>query len=354
MTLKKILSGITVCIAAFAAVNLVCAAYSLDAKWINRDYGATSGIYQPDSFIVTADEGLGFVRTDSRGYVNPHECQEQDFILCFGNSHTNAVQVMPQERYAAILENLLEENGYGRNRVYCVAQGGSTLADLVGGFNALVGEFPGADAVVLQINNIGVLPILNTARDQREYRPEADVSALLENEPSSSRFMGFIKRYMPAAAYIANYQIKNIKTFDRDAFLQAGTVISGPAAVRAVNSVHRFRKQIEKALDSDLKLIRSEFDGTIIVLFHPYISISEAGEMELNTSPEELELLENACENNGIGLCYVGDDFLREYSETHTVPYGFFNTAPGKGHLNRTGHRILAEALYRKLKEEGL
>ena len=38
-------------------------------------------------------------------------------------------------------------------------------------------------------------------------------------------------------------------------------------------------------------------------------------------------------------------DFLATYEEAHILPHGFANTAPGTGHLNEEGCRMIAEKL---------
>jgi len=36
---------------------------------------------------------------------------------------------------------------------------------------------------------------------------------------------------------------------------------------------------------------------------------------------------------------------MREYEEKNVLPYGFWNTLPNAGHLNKDGHRMVAEEL---------
>ena len=45
------------------------------------------------------------------------------------------------------------------------------------------------------------------------------------------------------------------------------------------------------------------------------------------------------------------DIFINEYNESSTLPHGFINTSVGTGHLNKDGHRMIAEALARAIKE---
>ena len=43
--------------------------------------------------------------------------------------------------------------------------------------------------------------------------------------------------------------------------------------------------------------------------------------------------------------------FVEYYEHNKEVPYGFSNTKPGNGHLNKLGHRLIAEALIPYIKE---
>ena len=39
------------------------------------------------------------------------------------------------------------------------------------------------------------------------------------------------------------------------------------------------------------------------------------------------------------------DAFLEAYETEHILPHGFVNTAPGVGHMNADGSRIVADVL---------
>ncbi len=110
----------------FVCINVVCCFYNHDAKWLWRDFGATDGIYAPGHWILQSDEGFGFHHVDDNGYVNSSCDLADQYIICYGNSHTNAVQVMPDERYVGILDKLVSK-GDERTHVYAVAKGGTRL-----------------------------------------------------------------------------------------------------------------------------------------------------------------------------------------------------------------------------------
>ena len=50
----------------------------------------------------------------------------------------------------------------------------------------------------------------------------------------------------------------------------------------------------------------------------------------------------------------MSDDFIEEYMESSRLPHGFMNTSVGTGHLNRTGHKLIANHLFEVLVEAGI
>lgn len=96
----------------------------------------------------------------------------------------------------------------------------------------------------------------------------------------------------------------------------------------------------------------ADFSGArAIIAYHPYITIHEDGSITLNVIPEAVNQFRALCEENGIYFVDAGQRFLDEYAKNYTLPYGFINTSAGSGHLNRYGHRMFAEEIYKLMKE---
>ena len=68
------------------------------------------------------------------------------------------------------------------------------------------------------------------------------------------------------------------------------------------------------------------------------------------TDPEKLALFTRLCEEKGIEFLDLTETYLDAY-EQHVLPFGFSNTAPLTGHLNRQGHRLFAEAVAARIAE---
>ncbi len=44
--------------------------------------------------------------------------------------------------------------------------------------------------------------------------------------------------------------------------------------------------------------------------------------------------------------------FIKLYEQNHILAHGFINTAVGEGHLNKYGHKAIAEAVAAVIKED--
>ena len=92
----------------------------------------------------------------------------------------------------------------------------------------------------------------------------------------------------------------------------------------------------------------------LIVAYHPSITLNKDGTISFSTTAANEDAFGALCEENGVLFLNMRDRFQTEYDENHVLPYGFANSAVGVGHLNKYGHRMMAEELYALMKEEGL
>ena len=89
----------------------------------------------------------------------------------------------------------------------------------------------------------------------------------------------------------------------------------------------------------------------IIIFYHPGIAIHQDGSISTNGDSTIIHLFQEVCEENGIYFLDMSDRFQQEYEESYTLPYGFANTSVGSGHLNKYGHAMIADELYKLISE---
>ena len=95
-----------------------------------------------------------------------------------------------------------------------------------------------------------------------------------------------------------------------------------------------------------LKALSGYFDGNIIILYHPFCEMDISRGVETR---EATRAFREACEAEGIIFLDLSEVFEEAYSEEYVVPYGFWNTTMGEGHMNEQGHRLAAQMLYHEL-----
>ena len=65
-----------------------------------------------------------------------------------------------------------------------------------------------------------------------------------------------------------------------------------------------------------------------------------------------LDICRTAAAEAGVRFLDMTDAFLEAYEAERILPHGFSNTAPGAGHMNVNGNRIVAEALCAEILEQ--
>ena len=103
--------------------------------------------------------------------------------------------------------------------------------------------------------------------------------------------------------------------------------------------------------DSYVKEQADEYGVTAMIYYYPSLSLEEDGSLATSTDDEMTANFAGLCEENGIALVDMTEAFEREYEENHHIVSGFSNTAECYGHLNRYGHKLIAEAIYQEIEK---
>lgn len=312
-------------------VSCLCFFYYRQTGWLERSGNATSAIWEPNTMIVNMVEGAGIVAVDENGYTNPPGAVlAEEIVLCMGASYTQAKEVMLSDRYTTILNDMLSEDG--TLKVYNLSRDAMFFAEMVRGVEAAVQEFPQTKVLVLETGNLDIaVEQLEKAVVQREYKEEQRGKELIDTLSTKERIKFFIKDYFPILG-VLKYQLS---------LLNEGDAKTG-------NDVTIDEDAYRIALSTVFDGLNTIFDGQIIILYHPMVSLEDNGDMVIDDS-KVLSIFEDCCEEYGISFVDVGDDFQEDYEKNAHVPYGFFNTTMGTGHINKWGHKVIAEALYEEI-----
>jgi hypothetical protein len=314
----------------FFIINLVCFGFDREPGWLDTPSGATPSIREPYSVLVHGKEGYGITRVDQNGYLNPDLPLADQYVLMLGASHTQGKEVAPDKKYPVLVNNSFGDDG--RLHVYNVACDGSFLPSQIKYFKAALEAYPNAEAVTIEIYSTDYsVKALQKSLDQVQYDPK-DTAKRFNNLSFKERVKILLKDYLPMVAKV-NDNYKTIK--------------------KARDSSDEYTvdmDEYERVIDEALSIMRSETDRPIVFIYHPKMAFGQDGNIILNYSVT-WDLFKAACERNGIDVIDSGDDFIEAYNTDHKAAYGFFNTTLGEGHINETGHRIIADEIIQYLEE---
>lgn len=290
-----------------------------------------------------ADEGKSISQIDSNGYINPSaNLTDSDYILVMGNSQSNGIQVAEDRRYIALLnEKIKTEND--KVYVYNISRDGQDFCDLVSGFNAAIQEFPDSKAVILQIggvNSWSLEKMQNCMSQERTFSEEMRGAYLGSHLSKLQKLKHIIKVTCPFPVYVMEKKIPSMNWGFEGSFWQSNKVITSETSDNREEWI-----VYEEMLDEILKYLKQNYDREIVILELPSISLNNEGQLEISCGIRQ-EIFKEVCENNNVTYVNMQDTYIREYEESNILPYGFSNTNPGYGHLNESGHRMVAETLY--------
>lgn len=306
--------------------------YHRPAAWIDRSGSATNGILNPNSVTLQGTEGRGRHEVDGKGYLNPDLPLAEDYILVVGSSYVQGKEVRAGKRFPDLMNTALAASPE-ELAVYTVSQDGFYFHQMVKGFQALLQEFPDAGTIILEVNaNSFSARALTEALQQHSFDPSQTGEVIYDKLSAVQKLVITVKEWFP---------ILNLGKSQLTAMLSSDS--GSPAAPEAS------QYSMEEAVDAAVALLRSQYDGRLIIFYHPDVDIQPDGSM-MPEADEKAALYREACGKYGVEFVDVSDEFLNAYARDYAVPYGFSNTKMGSGHFNEAGHQICADALLEVLK----
>jgi hypothetical protein len=82
-----------------------------------------------------------------------------------------------------------------------------------------------------------------------------------------------------------------------------------------------------------------------IIFYHPTLSFDIYGKVFTNTDDLYLDKFKIACEKSDIIFIDMTPTFIDAYNIKHVFPNGFITGAVNTGHINKYGHKMLADKL---------
>lgn len=307
---------------AYVLVNIMLIPYYHYTPGIPLSVNATKEIYYPNSAFLTTGEGYSSGRFDKNGYLNPPgSADRNDYVLVMGSSHTMGKEVPEGFSFCGLLS---EQYGIP---VYNMGMDGHLYTDIIAGFSAALEQFPDSGAVVIETGLTEFdIEDLKESLKQREYDPARTGTGIVNSSGTLSRIKSAVQTWLP-------YRILLKQKLN---------------ALKAKNDEPDTGTEAEyrEAVDATMRLMRDRYDKKIVIVYHPAIMVDENGRAYAAVDNENTKRsFADACSRNDIVFYDMSDVFIKEYEENNRLPHGFMNTSMGTGHLNMTGHKLIAGKL---------
>lgn len=286
---------------------------------ISNATSATDYKWEPYQKKTKSNEGFAWITFDEDGFNNYSIPNNVD-ILLMGSSHMEAVNVGKNENAGALLNEILIDKN-----LYNIGMSGHTIYTCVQNIHDAVSCYSPSDYVILETDRIS----LN----------KEDMLSVVDNEypeiPShDSGIVYLLQKKLPVvkALYKA---LDDWRSADNRSV--ASTPVPKEFGSEYADILNQFLSKAASGVSSS--------GSKLIIFYHPSTEIDGNGNMINTTDQDALSAFQEACANNGIIFVDMTPDFERMYEEEHILAHGFINTAVGTGHLNKYGHKAIAERL---------
>ncbi len=324
-------------VSALAIASCACLFYYAPGIHVTTKTGATDYVWEPGSRSFRATEGFGNIKADENGYFNTYGVNAQDFdILLMGSSHMEAANVAKDENAAYLInEKLKVENIL----LYNIGISGHDFLRCSKNLPAALKTFSPKKYVIIETASVSF--------------SSEDINKMLSGEmKSTDSYDSGLLYYLQKITYLKLFrsqleELINIELPQKRNIINKTPEFSGQKInidntekIKAYNNLMKYIGDLGKKENVE-----------VIIFYHPTLKI-ENGVVSEQTDSEDFKLFSKACEENNISFIDLRQRFKRMYEEDHVLPHGFSNTSLGEGHLNKYGHKAVAEEVSRFIIKE--
>ncbi|MBQ9887186.1 MAG: hypothetical protein IJM37_10080 [Lachnospiraceae bacterium] len=300
--------------------------YRCEGIHIDNSTGATDYKWEPGQWKAQMTEGFSWLRMNNEGFNNEIDRQDKTDVLIMGSSHIEACNVAQKENVSSILNN-----HYSDLNVYNIGTSGHTIYRCISNLKAANECYKPDKYIIIETDRINLdiksMQEVLDGNDEKLKSYNSGVMYYLQKIPAIKALYGQIDNWRSAGG--------KGQAADTDY-----TAIDAGNDANADNYDIILNQFIEYAADA----VKND-SCKLIIFFKPFTSLNPDGSIDYRCNKDDLEHFRSACEKNNIIFVDMTEDFENAYRNDYIMVHGFTNTAVGTGHLNKYGHKILAERL---------
>ncbi|MBQ3005749.1 MAG: hypothetical protein IJD88_07425 [Clostridia bacterium] len=312
---KAVVSGIL----AFAILTGFCFLYYNVPVHSKTADGATDYSWEKNKFYSRGTEGFAMGKTNNEGYVNAFDYEDstQVNVLIMGSSHMEGYNVPMSKSTAGYLDEMMSDGV-----VYNIGVSQHTILNCVDNLEAALEKYKPSEYVVIEALELyysdeKIQSVLDSSMEELESHSGGIIGLLQKNQ-------FFRLMYSQLKAFLRNQNEEQILT----------------SYIPRIN-LDLYNEMLEK-----LSKTADKYGAKLIILHQNNLILNDNGSLTPSIDEITRNNFRTVCENNGVIFVDMTDIFIENYNKTHILPHGFSNTSVESGHLNKHGHKLVADALF--------
>lgn len=300
--------------------------YYFSGVHITNQTHATDYTWEPRQSKSNMTEGFSWLSMDSNGYNNVEPIKSKIDVLVMGSSHMEAVNVSSDRNAVSLLNSAFTDMYF-----YNIGMSGHKIYNVVNNIQDAIETFKPKRYVIIETS------IINLDEDTMLQVLSGKFSRI-KSYDTGLIFQLQKKVPLIKSLYKAVEDWRTSEVFNYEPMVDTETYFE---------TLSTFLEKAKTACGNQVQLI---------ICYQPATELNNSGSMICVTDQDSLSLFSRACEDNGIVFIDMTDDFQKTFRNQRIMPHGFINTAVGAGHLNETGHKLIADRLaatIRVLETEG-
>lgn len=330
-------------IAAVAILSVFSLFYYNHGIRKTSETGATDYSWE-NQFHSVGYEGFAWGFNDADGYNNAYMLGREDIdILLMGSSHMNAYNVPQKSSVSYLLNQKMETSGAGYG-VYNIGMEGHTFYMCSDNLKDALETYAPHKYVIIETRSVKL----------SMERMEEVLTGTRKRTPAFDSGLIYYMQKVPYFCLLhrqirdmCNLNDASLADDNNDAAEVSDNNDSGGALE---NQAPEYHTQLNRFMEM-LAEEAGSYNVKLLVFYMPNTCINDDGTVGTLGNPQDIAEFAAACSDYGIEFLDMSDIFLENYRQNYELPFGFSNTEAGKGHLNRRGHELVADALFDKIME---
>jgi hypothetical protein len=284
------------------------------------------------------DDGLGEVGNRLTGNSWLSGAPEGMII---GDSHVVAYAVRDEETMGAMVERLSRAAGQRLNVRQYGWHGANAATFLASSESLLRTRNPAWVAVVLNSYNVGVNALASSGGWHMEVAPDYSFRLIDDRLLAHQGLWRKLWR-------LAGYSVL-VRGLGRRWGLFESRLVHESYAQEVAGENHRYHRsswneEASRVPRATVLGLKSTFGKRLLIVYAPQL----LGTGHYSLEPVEMEV-QRLCAQESVAFLSVREALERDRNEHSRLSRGFSNTAPGVGHFNAFGHRVIGEEIWRYL-----